>query len=164
MKNSHPNGLVLLIGPPAAGKSTFAKKLLATYGLGQEAYISNDAIAKELFGVTVDRGDKDGEIFAEQDRRIAKRLTQGAVAIVDATNVRPEARKRLIAIANKYGQPVTAFCFRRDIETLLRQNQMREVHVPEKMIREYAGLMDQITEDTLRAEGIGSVYEVPNII
>ncbi|HKU18766.1 MAG TPA: ATP-binding protein [Candidatus Saccharimonadales bacterium] len=154
------DGIILLVGPPASGKSTFAQKLLVHYGLDQGAYISNDAIAKDMFDVTVDRGDKDGEIFAEQDRRIAERLANGRVAIVDATNVKPEARQRLIAIAQQYGQPVTAFCFRRDVETLLRQNQMREVKVPEAMVREYEQRMEQVTLRKLRSEGISAVIEV----
>jgi predicted kinase/SAM-dependent methyltransferase len=154
-------GLVLLIGAPGAGKSTFAEQLIKQHGLDAAAYISNDAIAKELYAVTVDRGDKDGEIFAEQDRRIAERLANDRVAIVDATNVKPEARKRLITIAKQYGQPVTAFCFRRDLGTLLKQNQLREVKVPEAMVREYAELMKRVRHDVLLGEGIQNIFEVP---
>lgn len=153
-------GMVLLIGAPGAGKSTFARELMEKHGLDREAYISNDAIAKELFGVTVDRGDKDGEIFAEQDRRIAERLINDRIAIVDATNVKPEARKRLIAIANQYSQPVTAFCFRRDKEVLLRQNKDRNVEVPEAMVVEYAGLMKEVRPSVLQSEGIQNIFEV----
>lgn len=154
-------GLVLLVGPPAAGKSTFAVQLIKQQGLDEASHISNDAIAKDLFGVTIDRGDKDGEIFAEQDRRIVKRLADNHVAIVDATNVKPEARKRLIAIAKKYNQPVIAFCFRRDTATLLQQNQMRDVKVPEGMVREYAVLMSKTTRELLESEGVNTVVEVP---
>lgn len=152
-------GLILLVGPPASGKSTFAQKLLTHYELDQEAHISNDSIAKDMFGATTNRGDKDGEIFAEQDRRIAERLANGHVTIVDATNVKPEARKRLIKIARQYNQPITAFCFKRDLATLLKQNQMREVKVPEAMVREYAALMELVDEKHLHEEGVGAIFE-----
>ncbi|MGH7196823.1 MAG: GNAT family N-acetyltransferase [Candidatus Saccharimonadales bacterium] len=160
MMRPHVNGLVLLIGPPGAGKSTFAQQLIERQNLDKAAHISNDAIAKELFGVTFDRGDHDGAIFAEQDRRVAKRLAEGKVAIVDATNVKPIARKRLIAIADKYDQTVTAFCFRREETTLLRRNKMREVRVPESMVREYAAVMRGVTNEQLRDEGISATFEV----
>ncbi len=57
------SGLVLLIGPPSSGKSTFAQKLISLHVLASDSYISNDKITQELFSVTVDRGDKDGAIF-----------------------------------------------------------------------------------------------------
>ncbi len=157
----HLVGLILLIGPPASGKSTFARKLLAQQHLDDSAYISNDHIAKQLFGVTTDRGDKDGEIFAEQDRRIEAKLASHDVAIVDATNVKPEARRRLVAIAQQYNSPVYAFCFWRDKATLLKQNQGRDVVVPENMVLEYASLMEQVTADTLLNEGIDLIFDVP---
>jgi predicted kinase len=154
-------GLVLLIGPPGAGKSTFAQKLVVQQKLEDESYISNDKIAKDLFGVTVDRGDKDGAIFEEQDRRIASLLQLSKAAIVDATNIKPEARRRIIAIAKKSEAPVSAFCFNRDEATLLSQNKGREVEVPEEMVQEYAALMRLVTEEQLNDEGIGLVIDVP---
>jgi len=154
-------GLVLLIGPPGSGKSTFATKLISLRMLKESSYISNDKLAQELFGVTVDRGDKDGAIFAEQDRRIASLLRSGNVAVVDATNVKPEARQRLIAIAQEYEAPVTALCFRRDRVTLLRQNKDRNVAVPEKMVLEYAAHMDLVTPEKLKSEGVRDVFEIP---
>lgn len=158
------SGLILLVGPPGSGKSTFAKKMIIQQNMDEKSYISNDTIAKELFNAGVDRHDKDDEIFAEQDRRIAAQLMAKKVAIVDATNVKSEARQRLLAIARKYAVPTTAICFRRDIVTLLRQNKGREMEVPEAMVLEYADLMQQVTPTKLRNEGIDLIVEVADNI
>jgi predicted kinase len=154
-------GLVMLVGAPGSGKSTFARQLISAQNLDEGAYISNDKIASDLFGITINRGDKDGEIFAEQDRRIAARLATERVAIVDATNVKIAARLRLISIARQYNSQVTAICFKRDKATLLRQNSMRQVVVPEAMVLEYAENMNETTPEVLFHEGVGLVIDVP---
>lgn len=157
-------GLVLLIGPPGAGKSTFAQKLIAQHIIDTNSYISNDKIAKELFGLAVDRGGKDGEIFAEQDRRLASLLQINKVGVIDATNVKSEARQRLIAIARQFDAPVTAICFKRDEATLLKQNEGREAEVPEEVVREYALLMQHVSPDQLKSEGIEKIIDIPRDI
>ncbi len=91
-----------------------------------------------MFGLTTDRGDKDGKIFAEQDRRITSLLEAGKTVMVDATNVKPGAWQRPISIAYRFSSPVTASCFRRDEVVLLSQNKGRDIEVPERMVLEYA--------------------------
>ncbi len=108
---SQLHGLVILIGPPGAGKSTFARGLVARGVIDEAAWMSNDRLAIEMFGDALDRALHDSYIFAEQDRRISDRLANGLVTVVDATNVRSEARSRLIALAEPHGQTVTAIRF-----------------------------------------------------
>src|SRR5258705_8917305 len=97
MKMSIPKlSLVLLIGPSGSGKSTFARKhFLPTEILSSDAcrgMISDDendqAATKEAFEVL---------------RFIAgKRLALGKLTVIDATNVQPEARKPLVALARQH--------------------------------------------------------------
>jgi polynucleotide kinase-phosphatase len=88
--------LVVLVGPSGCGKSTFAKKhfrptevLSSDYCRGLVSDDENDqAATKEAFEVL--------HFIA------SKRLAAGRLTVVDATNVQPEARKPLVALAREY--------------------------------------------------------------
>src|SRR2546426_3878408 len=88
--------LILLIGPSGSGKSTFARKhFKSTEVLSSDfcrALVSDDendqAATKDAFEVLHFIG--------------AKRLAAGKLVVVDATNVQPEARKPLVALAREY--------------------------------------------------------------
>src|SRR6266487_1372014 len=107
-----PSGaLVMLAGSPAAGKSTFAAELVRQGKVDAAGVVSSDDIAVRLFGPAVDREVADPQIFAERDRRVAERLGAGLSVVVDATNVLPQARVRLAAIAGRFGSPVVVLRF-----------------------------------------------------
>ena len=88
--------LVVLIGPSGCGKSTFARKhFKPTEVLSSDfcrALVSDDensqAATKDAFEVL--------HFIA------SKRLAAGHLTVVDATNVQPEARKPLVALAREY--------------------------------------------------------------
>src|SRR3954468_12508047 len=88
--------LVVLIGPSGSGKSTFARKhFKATEILSSDAcrgWVSDDENNQEAT--------KDA--FETLHYIAAKRLARGLVTVVDATNVQPEARKPLVALAREY--------------------------------------------------------------
>lgn len=69
----------------------------------------------------------------------------------------------MIYLQNKTGksQPVTALCFRRSSETLLKQNKGREVEVPKETVLEYAELMRRVNPEKLHDEGIALVIDIP---
>jgi protein phosphatase len=88
--------LVVLAGPSGCGKSTFARKhFKPTEVLSSDfcrGLVSDDetdqAATKEAFEVL--------HFIA------AKRLAAGRLTVIDATNVQPEARKPLLALAREY--------------------------------------------------------------
>ncbi|HYG81636.1 MAG TPA: polynucleotide kinase-phosphatase [Pyrinomonadaceae bacterium] len=88
--------LVVLIGPSGCGKSTFARKhfkptevLSSDFCRGLVSDDENDqAATKDAFEVL--------HFIA------SKRLASGRLTVVDATNVQPEARKPLVALAREY--------------------------------------------------------------
>jgi protein phosphatase len=88
--------LVVLIGASGSGKSTFARKHFKATEILSSDYcrglVSDDensqAATKEAFEVL--------HFIA------AKRLAAGRLTVIDATNVQPEARKPLVALAREY--------------------------------------------------------------
>ena len=88
--------LVLLIGASGSGKSTFAKK-----HFGKHEVVSSD----ECRGIV---SNDENNLAATNDAFdvlhyiIGKRLKNGYLTVVDATNVQKEARKGLIQLAREY--------------------------------------------------------------
>ena len=88
--------LVVLIGPSGCGKSTFARKHFKPTEVLSSDFCrglvsddeNNQAATKDAFEVL--------HFIA------AKRLAAGKLTVIDATNVQPEARKPLVALAREY--------------------------------------------------------------
>jgi protein phosphatase len=121
MKISLPKlSLIVLIGPSGAGKSTFARKhFLPTEILSSDAcrgMVSDDennqTVSKEAFEVL--------HFIA------AKRLALGRLTVIDATNVQPEARKPLVALARQYHCLPIAIVLNVPEKLCLERNRLRE--------------------------------------
>ena len=157
---------MVLVGPPASGKTSLIRALIAHRRIDRAAVVSSDAIRAELFGTPpaeTDSDAADARIFEERDRGIVARLAAGQIAVAESTNVTPQARARLIAIARRFGAPVTVLRFSQDLTDLLRQHEQRgRPDLTAADVRGYAALMDRYaTADQLRSEGAAAVHDVP---
>ena len=88
--------LVILIGASGCGKSTFARKHFK-----QTAILSSD----HYRGVVSDDETNQGaskDAFEVLHYIAAKRLAAGKLTVIDATNVQPQDRQKLIQIAKQY--------------------------------------------------------------
>jgi protein phosphatase len=88
--------LVVLVGPSGAGKSTF----------GRTHFLPTEVISSDFCRGLVSDDENDqgatGDAFDVLRYVAAKRLARGRLTVVDATNVQPEARKPLVALAREY--------------------------------------------------------------
>ena len=92
---------IIMVGPSASGKSTYAEQLKANYERrGEEAIIvSSDSIRVELFN-NINDLEHNEEVFEEVNRRVAESLGKKNV-IVDATSVDVKSRAPLLRLALK---------------------------------------------------------------
>jgi protein phosphatase len=97
--------LVVLVGTSGSGKSTFARRhflptevISSDYCRGLVADDENDQSAT-------------GAAFEVLHFIVGKRLEGGRLAVVDATNVRPEDRKSLVELARRYHMLPVALVF-----------------------------------------------------
>jgi protein phosphatase len=88
--------LVVLIGPSGCGKSTFARK----------HFKPTEVMSSDGFRALVSDDENDqsstNDAFAALHFVAARRLARAKLTVVDATNVQPEARKPLVALAREY--------------------------------------------------------------
>jgi protein phosphatase len=88
--------LVVLIGSTGAGKSTFAHRLFRPTEI-----VSSDA-CRGLVSDDENSLDATNDAFDLLHYWVGKRLKRGRLTVVDATNVRAEDRKSLIALARQH--------------------------------------------------------------
>ncbi len=94
--------LVLLVGTAGSGKSTFARTHFGPYET-----VSSDACRG---AVSNDPNDQTStaDAFALLHHVVALRLARGLLTVVDATNVQPDARRPLLALARRHHTPAVA--------------------------------------------------------
>tara|TARA_R100000700_G_scaffold41285_1_gene61396 strand:+ start:9409 stop:10254 length:846 start_codon:yes stop_codon:yes gene_type:complete len=119
----------LIVGIPASGKSSYAKKL----GRDKNAVIvSTDAIRAKLYGSEEIQGNW-SEIETLLHQSINEYVAKGISVIVDATNIKPEHRKPLLKLSNL----IKWECYWLDaeLENCYVRNEKRARKVPKQVIR-----------------------------
>jgi protein phosphatase len=115
-----PEGaLVVLIGPSGAGKSTFAKRHFRPTEV-----LSSDACRALVADSETDQA-ATPEAFEVLHFITAKRLAAGRLTVIDATNVQPEARRPLLALAREHHCLAVAVVFDLPADLCQAQNRRR---------------------------------------
>jgi len=111
--------LVLLIGPSGSGKSTF----------GRKHFLATEVISSDFCRGLVSDNENDqsatGDAFDVLNFITRKRLASGRLTVVDATNVQPESRKRLIALAREFHVLPVGIVFDLSERVCLERNALR---------------------------------------
>jgi protein phosphatase len=143
--------LVLLVGASGSGKTTFAARHFAP----------TEVLASDAFRAMVADDERDMSATADAFELVhagaAKRLAAGRLTVVDATNVQPEARRTLIALARLHGRVPVAIVFDLPERLCLERNAARGGRrVPPRVVRGQHGLLRR-SLGRLAGEGFGRV-------
>jgi predicted kinase len=101
---------VILIGLPAAGKSTFYRERFAG---------THDHVSKDLMRHT-------RRPQRRQEQLVAESLAAGRSVVIDNTNAKAADRAALIRLARAQGAEVTGYYFPTEAGDALRRNRARE--------------------------------------
>lgn len=147
-----PGTAVALVGVSGSGKSTFAARYPATWrvNLDQFRLMATDSEADQTAT----------PVAAQiQDLLLDARLARGLTVIVDATNLHPHVRTKLLAKGRYWGRPVHAVLFDLPLAVCQAQNAARERVVPDDILRAQYALRP--TREQLLAKGFTAVHLAP---
>jgi protein phosphatase len=140
------DALILLIGPAASGKTTWAAAHFRPTQL-----LSSDSF-RELVADDASDQAASRDAFQLLHGAARARLARGLLTVIDATNLQRSARQPLLVLAARFGRPCVAVVFDVPLGVLLERNTRRSRAVPDDVIRRHHAQMSSAIDD-IQAEG-----------
>jgi predicted kinase len=152
------DALVVLTGPSGSGKSTFAQRHFAP-----EEVLSSDALREAILGDARDQTATE-EVFRQLHGAAERRLREGLIVVIDATNVMVWDRQALLRLAERHGRPAVAIVFDLPLEECLAANSARPGRVvPAGVVRRQWRSMRRSLPH-FAAEGFDPVQKLTSIV
>lgn len=141
------NRLIIMVGIPGSGKSSYAKKLLEANPSWE--YVSRDEVRYEFVTDQAHYYDHENDVYREFCNRIDKFLLQEKTVIADATHLTKGSREKLIQNLQVIPDEVYAVVMKTPFEICMQRNSARQgiTRVPDKSMY-----------------SMKSRYRVPNIV
>lgn len=151
--------LIVLVGAAGSGKTTLAARLFAP-----DEILSSDAFREAVSGDAADQR-ATRPAFAILHREVGRRLADGRLVVVDATNVESSARRALLLRAGAANVPATALVLALPPDLVHARNATRpgrrvDPDVVDRHLARVARLLaagDAAAAGTLRGEGFAGV-------
>ncbi|XP_065064806.1 bifunctional polynucleotide phosphatase/kinase-like isoform X2 [Rhopilema esculentum] len=132
--------IVLMVGFPACGKSSFAKKYFVSKGY---SHISRDTLGTWQKCVTNCRSV----------------ISQGKSAIIDNTNPDKVSRKRYISIAAEKKVPIRCFQFTTSMEHAVHNNKFRELTNTDKNYKHVGAMVFNMYKSSFQEPDVNEGFE-----
>ena len=125
--------LVVTVGLPSSGKTSWVDDFIGENQGKAIDVISSDKIREEVFNDIEDQN-HNSEVFDLMKRRTKESLSQGHIAIYEATNISSKRRRALLKELNKYyDKAICLFKYKRLIACQI-DNEKRDREVPSNVI------------------------------
>lgn len=127
--------MVMMVGLPGSGKSTFAKTIkFGDKGDEKPIIHSSDDLREELYGDAAIQGDNN-KLFQELHKRIREDLKQGKNVIYDATNIKKKTRIGFLKELKNIECIPVCIVMATEYALCLKNNENRERKVPTHVIK-----------------------------
>lgn len=125
--------LIVTVGLPASGKTSWVKGFIEDNKDKTIDIISSDKIREEIFK---DIGDQNhnNEVFDIMKRRTKESLSQGHVAVYEATNISSKRRRALLKELKRYYDKAICLFKYKNLLNCLVDNENRKKRVPSDII------------------------------
>ena len=144
--------LVLLVGAAGSGKSTLAARLFRA-----DEIVSSDALRAIVSGDETDQR-VSGVAFKILHRTVDRRLAEGRLTVVDATNAVATIRRPLLQRSRLHGVPTVAIVLDLDPRVVHAQNAARSRIVDADVIeRHLDAIRHTVDGGGLSVEGVDQV-------
>lgn len=132
--------ILLLVGCPATGKSTWAKEYVSTRKK-EWVVVNRDSIRMMIFGGNYDSNTQEEYVTIIEDHAVESALDRGLNVIIDATNLNPKYKGRWKDIAEKHNAVVEEKEFYIPMEEAIARDKARGeaggISVGKKVIRSF---------------------------
>jgi F420-dependent oxidoreductase-like protein len=143
--------LVVLVGPPASGKSTWASEQFRPHQV-----VSSDSM-RALVGESQHDQRAGKDAFDVLDLVVERRLRRRLTTVVDSLGTDAKRRRGWVAAAERAGVPSVAVVFDVDASVCRARNRERDRPVPAKVLSSMLAAWPGV-RDGLAAEGFGAVH------
>jgi F420-dependent oxidoreductase-like protein len=148
--------LVVLVGPPASGKSTWAESQLRA-----DVVVSSDRL-RALVGEGEHDQRAGTDAFDVLDLVVARRLKRRLLTVVDTLGTDAKRRQRWIELADEHGVPAIAVVFDTPPAECRSRNKAREAPVPSAFLTQQLNAWPKVRE-ALGADGFHAVLDAGDV-